>query len=1506
MKRLFLIVLFVSVFLYLAPHKAVAFPRWTTFTTRDGLASNSATSIFEDTQGNLWFWSDSVTKYDGLTWTRFHGTGFVISEVIIGILLEDSDGNKWVRRQNDVVEYNPSHWRPLDISGKPIVDTKGNVWFQEDGQLRRFQDGTWMDLLLPEDVNGIGGVLEDREGNIWMSFSRESDERGATIYEYRPSVNKWISHTIPYAGVLFEDRSGDIWIGSLDEGVYRYDGETWSRFTIADGLVDDGVIAILEDRRGDMWFGTLRGVSKYSHGNWTTFTEDDGLADNWVFTIHEDRMGNLWFGTDNGVSRYNDVTLKSLPINHLPGVASILKDTHGNLWFGTAHGVTRYNGKTWTTVPFIVAHLDPNTGLWRVDDPTGNAVLSTYEDRLGELYFGDLYGTLHILSPGDFRAVLRSYTQTYWGRIGPIWAIAEGDSGNLWLGTEHGAKLYRSGPLIPAAELSARDFPVRAILKDTNGHLWFGTDGAGISVRQGESGWINFRRADGLADDRIRALMQDSQGSIWAGTLGGVSVYQDSRWSDLEMPSRLSSYPVMAIFEDAEGSYWFGTEGGGVGRYDGSTWSIFTSDNGLAGNSVWSIAQDDRGYLWFGTASGGVSRYDGIEWVTFTQVTDVLPTTVYPGYGPPDYSGVHSISEDVQGNLWFSTHGSGLIRYDGTSWTTFSTSNGLEDDHIRDVFMDSHGTLWVITRRGLYRSIGEEWEYVASAYIIYEDNHGNLWFGTTWRGAVKYDGTTETTYLEDKWIQGMFQDSRGHLWFGIHNEHVVRYDGITFTPFPEVTCVSYASAPDAFVKTWFLEDRFGNIWVADRYKPGVARYDGQSWDFFTAENTNGRLPDGNVNVLHQDNEGNIWVGTAQGAGKFDGLSWQGYTVKEGLIDNAVHAILQDGRGIMWFGTDNGVVKSDGTTWITVTTLDGLPDDKVYTLWQDRHGDMWLGTGDGPVQHHLDREAPKVQIIAGPEEGSVVADNNVTFVFEGGDLVCPKEELIFAVWPDPNRPFPAHPDSTDMTQWSPYSSMTTVSLTNLPDGEHVFWVAVKDKDLNSASASRRFTVDTQPPRAFISSPVHNQVLGGVYTITGVATDKDFQHYHLEVKQNADGAIVYSQTVQQKVENGALGTWDTRELNDEYIIILRVTSVKGTDVKREFESTDSVTVTLDNTPPMAKLTEPLDGSRLTKKTSLVGEVSDHHLDGYVLEYTPDADPNTALWRQIFKKTELLQAQETEVQINHEWEVPTITGAMFIRLTAIDAAGNTDMHIISVEVPQALTKDQGGHASSSDGNASLYVPPRSLPGDIIITINRVADEEIAEPSNPQLRLIGRAYDIGPGDLVLLKPATFAMSLDEDDMQEVSDLGKLCISTWSFTDSLWRRVGGTFDERTKEITVALTRFGRFAVMEDRSEEMGKLSISDVNCQPRVFSPKGGSYDVTTTISFNLGKRSAVTVKVYDVSGRFKRKLVEGRTLNRGSNAVAWDGTDYEGEKVVSGLYVVTVESEGKVETKTVGVLNK
>ncbi|MDI6791787.1 MAG: two-component regulator propeller domain-containing protein [bacterium] len=70
--------------------------------------------------------------------------------------------------------------------------------------------------------------------------------------------------------------------------------------------------------------------------------------------------------------------------------------------------------------------------------------------------------------------------------------------------------------------------------------------------------------------------------------------------------------------------------------------------------------------------------------------------------------------------------------------------------------------------------------------------------------------------------------------------------------------------------------------------------------------------------------GNIWAGTVQGAGKYDGKKWAAYTTdttEGGLIADYVHSIAEDENGNLWFSTRKGVSKYDWKDWRSYTELD---------------------------------------------------------------------------------------------------------------------------------------------------------------------------------------------------------------------------------------------------------------------------------------------------------------------------------------------------------------------------------------------------------------------------------------------------------------------------------------------------------------------------------------------------------------------------------------------------------
>ena len=83
----------------------------------------------------------------------------------------------------------------------------------------------------------------------------------------------------------------------------------------------------------------------------------------------------------------------------------------------------------------------------------------------------------------------------------------------------------------------------------------------------------------------------------------------------------------------------------------------------------------------------------------------------------------------------------------------------------------------------------------------------------------------------------------------------------------------------------------------------------------------------------------------------------------------------------------------------------------------------------------------------------------------------------------------------------------------------------------------------------------------------------------------------------------------------------------------------------------------------------------------------------------------------------------------------------------------------------------------------------------------------------------------------------------------------------------------------------------------PNPFNPR-------TTIEFELTKPSPVQLRVYDVSGRLVRTLLEDSWKGAGSHSVQWNGRDDQGQSVASGVYVYQVTAGDFVSAKRMVLL--
>ena len=405
--------------------------RLTTFTTEDGLAHNTVSSILEDSEGNLWFATNGgVSRYDG-TWTIYTTEDGLADNVVLTIL-EDREGNLWFGTSEGVNRYDGERWTTFTtedgLAGNWVAvifeDREGNLWFGTVfGGVSRYDGERWTNYTTEDGLanNWVRSIFEDSEGDLWFGTIRviisevDVTVEGGGVSRYDGEM--WTTYTTEdglandWVDLIFEDTEGNMWFGTENEGgVSRYDGERWKTYTTEDGLAGNQVYTIFEDSDGNLWLGTVfRGVSRYD-GTWTTYTTEDGLAHNWVEAILEDTEGNLWFGTFEGVSRYDGerwttyTTADGLAHNW---VLTIFEDSEGNLWFGTyAGGVSRYDGEKWTT-------YTTEDGL------AHNWVEAILEDREGNMWFLN----------GGF--VGRGITRYRGDRIPPNTFIFDGPEGTI-------------------------------------------------------------------------------------------------------------------------------------------------------------------------------------------------------------------------------------------------------------------------------------------------------------------------------------------------------------------------------------------------------------------------------------------------------------------------------------------------------------------------------------------------------------------------------------------------------------------------------------------------------------------------------------------------------------------------------------------------------------------------------------------------------------------------------------------------------------------------------------------------------------------------------------------------------------------------------------------------------------------------------------------------------------------------------------------------------------------
>jgi len=384
------------------------------------------------------------------------------------------------------------------------------------------------------------------------------------------------------------------------------------------------------------------------------------------------------------------------------------------------------------------------------------------------------------------------------------------------------------------------------------------------------------------------------------------------------------------------GNMWCATSGGIVRiNPDNSDMFTFGYDRGVPDISCPSITVDTDGVLW-AISGGKLIMLEETSW-SIVEPEDVE----YPDENTPSF---YMVTADSEKGLWIATP-QGVLRYDGAAWTFYTVDDGLPFKNVMSIAVGPDGRVWagaistanwkpapgVIPNGEMSaaeKTSGDP--SYTSAIALFDNGRWNLFkefTATNLSGSVSIaagpDGTLAmwraSTY--PSLAEGLNWYDGSRFWYVLHSNHNIPSKGI----------LSAQASPDG---TW---------WVGTT--EGLGRLTVSNDIFFDSYTTEDGLPSNAVSAIAFSDDGTLYTGTDHGPARYDGETWDTYTVPSigGLY--VKHAV-EDTEGRMWFGTDNGLSCFDDGAWTTYTVADGLPSNYINALEVDSRGRICVCTIEG--------------------------------------------------------------------------------------------------------------------------------------------------------------------------------------------------------------------------------------------------------------------------------------------------------------------------------------------------------------------------------------------------------------------------------------------------------------------------------------------------------------------------------------------------------------------------------
>ncbi len=519
---------------------------------------------------------------------------------LVNALFAEADGTLWascddrtIFRQHD---GRTETFGPADIAnGRPVAyfasDARQRTWIATGSFIASYANGR----LVPFE-NNFGRselrVASSRRDGPWIvTQDRVFKHDGERLDAGLPIPPLVGAH---YVRALFEDRHGDLWLGTRSQGLFLISQGQCRSMTSS----SEDILSICEDSEGDIWVATNGGgLDRLRRRDFRFFDKSAGLLDNFSYTVCEDPQGTIWFGNrDGGIARARggviDVLTPRLGWPQLSAM-TVFPDGRGSLWVtGGTH----------------VYKLDPTPPerLTRIEAvPSLSVIRVSLVARNGDLWLAIDPDKVARLA-GD-RFELFGAAEGFDGRQARC--ISEDADGRIWAGTADGKVFRFDGQRFTPVPLDPAEAPVpiQAIHFEPDGVVWLGTAGHGLrALAHGKLHGLD--QSDGLPDNSISQIIADDRGYLWFGSMRGIFCVAQKELADHLAGTLARIHPTIvgrddgvkgisclgifqpAVWKSHDGRLWFATRKG-VLTFDPAT---AISDDVAPPVSIAEVKFDDR------------------------------------------------------------------------------------------------------------------------------------------------------------------------------------------------------------------------------------------------------------------------------------------------------------------------------------------------------------------------------------------------------------------------------------------------------------------------------------------------------------------------------------------------------------------------------------------------------------------------------------------------------------------------------------------------------------------------------------------------------------------------------------------------------------------------------------------------------------------------------------------------------------------------------------------------